>query len=158
MTTLRHFSLTDAPPPAAPAARVAFASSDRRHVDQHFGAATGFTIHWVSQRGSQIAEVIELAADNGAEDKLAERLEALRGCAAVYCQAAGAGAISRLLARDIQPRRAEPGTPITAVLADLVAQLPHRPEVWLARALRTPAEERARFDALEAEGWTGSAG
>jgi nitrogen fixation protein NifX len=65
--------------------RVAFASSDRVLVDQHFGAASAFAIHAIDEQSSTLVEVaqfMEIAMD-GHEGKLAARIDLLAGCGAV---------------------------------------------------------------------------
>ena len=80
------------------ALKVAFATTDQVHVDQHFGSAVRFAVYHVTMDEARIAEAIafEAASHDGNEDKLAARIAALGGCAAVYCQAVGASAIAQL--------------------------------------------------------------
>lgn len=111
--------------------KIAFASSDRRQVDQHFGAAAAFAIFELGDAGAnlvEVAEFIETAMD-GHEGKLAAKIGLLEGCVAVYCNAAGASAIAQLLAKGIQPMRVDEGVAIDALLASLLDAPPH----WLAR-------------------------
>ena len=92
--------------------KIAFASSDRRAVNQHFGAAGAFAIYEVGEaeaRLIEVAEFIETAMD-GHEGKLAAKVELLGDCAAVYCNAVGASAIQQLLLKSIQPMRVDEGT------------------------------------------------
>ena len=72
--------------------RVAFASSDRVRVDQHFGAAEGFAIYDVTPDKATLVGVAEFAEESmdGNEGKLAAKVDFLDGCAAVYVLAIGA--------------------------------------------------------------------
>jgi nitrogen fixation protein NifX len=101
--------------------KIAFASSDRRQVDQHFGAAESFAIYELSDDDARLVEVAEFTdsdtAMDGHEGKLAAKIDLLADCAAVYCNAVGASAIKQLLARDIQPLKVEEGTLIAACWA-----------------------------------------
>ena len=69
--------------------KVAFATSDRVSVNQHFGASAGFAIYAVDGERSRLVEVAEYPAEfyqnsmDGNENKLAERISALADCAAV---------------------------------------------------------------------------
>jgi nitrogen fixation protein NifX len=122
--------------------KVAFASADATHVDQHFGAAEGFVIYRVDAQHSVLLEAAQFG-----------RLD----CVAVYCQAVGASAISQLKTRGIQPMKVAPGTPISGLLRALRQELRDGPSAWLARAIerRAPAPQRVdRFAAMEAEGWS----
>jgi nitrogen fixation protein NifX len=141
---------------AAPAIRVAFASADRRHVDQHFGAAEGFVIYHVDAARYELLEATQFGRldMDGNEDKLAAKIEALDGCVVVYCQAVGASAIGQLKAKGIQPIKVTPDTLISGLLRDLQKDLRTGPSPWLARAIEARQPNRAsRFDAMEAEGW-----
>jgi len=118
--------------------KIAFASSDRRAVNQHFGAAEAFAIYEVGEaeaRLIEVAEFIETAMD-GHEGKLAAKVELLGDCAAVYCNAVGASAIQQLLAKSIQPMRVDEGTLIDDLLAGLQKSLLNDPPVWLAKHIK----------------------
>lgn len=136
--------------------RVAFATSDMRQVDQHFGAATAFAIYGLEPRQYGLLEVaqFEAPAMDGNEDKLAARIAALEGCIAVYCQAVGASAIAQLRARGIQPIKVASGASVSGLIEGLCAELREGPSAWLARALQPRAPRTAaHFDAMEADGW-----
>lgn len=138
------------------AVKVAFATSDMRQVDQHFGAAESFAIYAVDPDQASLVEATQFGslAMDGNEDKLATKIAALAGCIAVYCQAVGASAINQLLAQGIQPVKVGPGTPVTELIVALQEELRAGPSAWLARAIdnQQPKDGR-RFDAMEAEGW-----
>jgi nitrogen fixation protein NifX len=136
---------------------VAFASADRKRVDQHFGAAEGFVIYRVGADRTELLQAAQFGRldMDGNEDKLAAKIDALADCVAVYCQAVGASAIGQLKTRGIQPIKVAPDTPISGLLKALQRELREGvPSAWLARALerRTPGSAD-RFDAMEAEGW-----
>jgi nitrogen fixation protein NifX len=138
------------------ALKVAFATSDMKHVDQHFGAAQSFAIYALDMEKSCLVEAIEFGKldMDGNEDKLAAKIDALDGCIAVYSQAVGASAINQLKARGIQPVKISPGAAISGLLASLQEELRQGPGSWLARAIQqaTPADP-SRFDQMEADGW-----
>ena len=138
------------------ALKVAFATSDMQHVDQHFGAAEAFAIYALDQDKSCFVEAVEFGRldMDGNEDKLVDKISALEGCIAVYSQAIGASAINQLKARGIQPVKISPGAPINGLLSSLQEELRQGPGSWLARAIQqaTPADP-TRFDQMEADGW-----
>lgn len=157
MTLTRRLRLVDSREPEEamdPVLKVAFASADRKHVDQHFGSTCAFAIFEVSRDGSRLLELVEFgpALQDGNEDKLAARIEALNGCAAVYMKAVGSSAILQLRAKGIRPMKVAPGTPIAAQLFLLVSELQQDPTD---RAQSAVAIEKdpARFDLMAAEGW-----
>jgi nitrogen fixation protein NifX len=135
---------------------VAFATTDRKHVDQHFGAAMAFAVYAVSPSHASLVEYAqfgELQYD-GHEDKLSPKLALLQGCAAVYCQAVGGSAIRQLLAAGIQPLRVEEGSVIEQLIRDLQADWRAGNAAWAEKALlrrQEPTDDR--FAAMEAEGW-----
>jgi len=136
--------------------RIAFASSDRRVVDQHFGAAEAFCIYQLAEDDARLVEVAEFhdsdVAMDGHEGKLAHKIELLEGCAAVYCNAVGASAIKQLLAAGIQPMKVEEGMPVDELLCGLNQSLKKDPPAWLAKRLQS--KDADRFSAMEAEGWS----
>ncbi|WP_462323029.1 NifB/NifX family molybdenum-iron cluster-binding protein [Halochromatium sp.] len=140
----------------ATAIKVAFATTDRRHVNQHFGAAEGFAIYRVSANGYELLEVAQFGRldMDGNEDKLGAKIEALAGCIAVYCQAVGASAISKLRAQGIQPIKVAPESLVSSQLHALKRELRDGPSAWLKRAIaqQSPRSE-SRFDAMAAEAW-----
>ena len=129
--------------------KIAFATSDRKAVNQHFGAAESFAIYEVSEHDAkliEVAEFIETAMD-GHEGKLAAKVELLGDCAAVYCNAAGASAIQQLLAAGIQPMRVDEGSAIEELLNGLQKNMVEEPPVWLAKHLKKQSGKS--FDADE---------
>jgi nitrogen fixation protein NifX len=138
------------------ALKVAFATRDMKHVDQHFGAAQSFAIYAVDRERACFVEACEFGDldMDGNEDKLAEKITALDGCIAVYSQAVGASAIGQLKAQGIQPVKVSPGAEIGDLLESLQDELRQGPGSWLAKAIAStlPADP-GRFDAMETEGW-----
>lgn len=137
--------------------KVAFATSDRRSVDQHFGAAEAFAIYRVDPAHAALVEATQFGrlSMDGNEDKLAAKIAALEGCVAVYCQAVGASAVNQLLAAGIQPLKVPAGTPVSDLVDALRAELRDGPSAWLSRAMRLQAGRAGdRFDDMEAEGWS----
>jgi nitrogen fixation protein NifX len=142
--------------PRESALKVAFATSDMKHVDQHFGAAESFAVYALNQEHAALTEVIQFGrqAMNGNEDKLAAKIEALDGCIAVYCQAVGASAINQLQARGVQAVKVSPGAQIADLVESLQDELGHGPGTWVARAIeRHRPRDSGRFDDMEQEGW-----
>lgn len=154
---MRHLKLvhsTEAPP--AMRVKIAFASADRKTVDQHFGAAEAFVVYELSEDDARLVEAVEFhdsdTAMDGHEGKLAAKITLLGGCAAVYCNAVGASAIKQLLAAGIQPMKVPEGTPVDEVLCGLNQALLAEPPVWMAKHLKSG--DAGRFDAMDAEGWS----
>ena len=138
------------------AIKVAFATTDMKTVNQHFGSAQAFAIYAVDIDKSLLVEVMQFSKleQNGNEDKLIEKIDALQECIAVYSQAVGASAVSQLKSSNIQPIKVVPGSSITEMLKLLQEELRLGPSIWLARAIdQSKDREPARFDDMESEGW-----
>ncbi len=136
--------------------RVAFATTDMKHVNQHFGSAQSFAIYQVNPERADMLEAAEFGKldQDGNEDKLAAKITMLQGCAAVYCQAAGSSAVQQLLAVGVQPVKVSEGSSIPALIDALQEEMRSGPSSWLARAIqRQQGPDMGRFDEMEAEGW-----
>lgn len=139
--------------------KIAFASSDRLRVDQHFGAAERFVIYEVTADKATLAGVAEFAPEamDGNENKLGAKVDFLAGCAAVYVMAIGASAIKQLLARGIQPIRVGEVDSVYELLAEVGKAIEEGGVAWVDRALAAQAKARDgdRFAGMEDEGWQG---
>jgi nitrogen fixation protein NifX len=136
--------------------KVAFATSDMKRVNQHFGSSESFAVYAVEPEASHLLEVAQFGhlAQDGNEDKLVAKIASLADCAAVYSQACGASAVRQLLAKGIQPVRVEAGTEIAGLIEALQHEIEDGPSAWLAKAIRQQQGcDMARFDAMEDEGW-----
>lgn len=137
--------------------KVAFASSDRQTVNQHFGSSKSFVIYGVNPEALKLLSVVEFGEleQDGNEDKLITKLDLLDGCVAVYCCACGASAVRQLMAKNINPVKVTEGAHIEDLLAAFQAELREGPSSWLAKAIRrvNSGNDTKRFDAMAAEGW-----
>jgi len=139
-----------------PAFCVAFAPRDVTAIEEHFGSATRFAAYRVWSDHDELMDVtpFDQAEHDGNEGKLAAKIAALEGCAAIFCQAVGSSAIRQLLAQSIQPIKVEAGTTIRATLAFLRGELAQPTAPWIVKALsRTERKDVSRFDAMASDGW-----
>jgi nitrogen fixation protein NifX len=153
--------------------RIAFASSDRTHVDLHFGGGERLVVFDVSpgradlvgtgefikaelkgqnkDRGLSRAELnpdapvaVTIGPD---EDKVAAKLDFLQGCAAVYAAQIGASSIKRLLGIGVQPIIVDVGHDIHDLLNEVSLAMFHGGLSWVeratAKARETPTRELA---------------
>jgi len=139
--------------------KVAFASTDRTRVNQHFGAAEGFVIYEVTPDKATLVGVGEFAEEamDGNEDKLTAKVEFLDGCAAVYVMAIGASAIKKLMSKGVQPIRINEVDTVDDLLAEISKAMNDGGVAWIDRAIAAQAKARAedRFASMEDEGWQG---
>lgn len=152
---MRHLRLVLPTEESTMSVKIAFASSDRRQVDQHFGAAESFAIYELSD-DARLVEVAEFTdsdtAMDGHEGKLASKIDLLQDCAAVYCNAVGASAIKQLLARGIQPLKVEEGTLIDTLLGELNQSLASNPPAWMVKQIKRQ-NAGDRFGSMAEEEW-----
>ncbi|NUA43733.1 hypothetical protein HAT93_01387 [Dickeya solani] len=78
--------------------KVAFASSDYHHVDQHFGATPRLVVYGVKEDQVTLLKVVDFNVRYGhQEDKLTCRIDALEDCVTLYCVAIGDAVFRQLL-------------------------------------------------------------
>lgn len=142
--------------------RVAFATSDRQRVNQHFGASEGFVIYEVVPGRATLVGVAEFSdaseqAMDGNENKLAAKVSFLAGCIAVYVMAIGGSAIKQLTLRGIQPIRIGEVDAVEDLLRDISTAMSEGGVAWIDRAIAAQAKNEAgdRFASMEREGWDG---
>ena len=84
--------------------KVAFATQDLKRVDAHFGWAKNIAIYDVSPEGHRFVEAIQFDGDlkeDGNEDKLAPKIEAIKDCTILYVAAIGGSGAARVVANNI---------------------------------------------------------
>ncbi|MBS1160979.1 MAG: Dinitrogenase iron-molybdenum cofactor biosynthesis [Proteobacteria bacterium] len=138
--------------------KVAFATTDRLRVNQHFGAAEGFAIYEVTPEKATLVGIGEFAEESmdGNEDKLIAKVDFLAGCAAVYVMAIGASAIKKLMAKGIQPIRTSEVDAVDELLAEISKAMTEGGVAWVDRAVAAQAKKTEdRFANMEEEGWQG---
>ena len=139
--------------------KVAFASTDRTRVNQHFGAAEGFVVYEVTPDKATLVGVAEFAEEamDGNEDKLGAKVDFLEGCAAVYVMAIGASAIKKLMAKGVQPIRINEIDAVDDLLSEVSKAMSDGGVAWIDRAIaaQTKAKAEDRFASMAEEGWEG---
>jgi nitrogen fixation protein NifX len=127
--------------------KIAFATQDKERVDAHFGWAKSIVVYEISAAGQQFVESFEFGdklEEDGDEDKLAPKLEAIKDCAILYVAAIGGSGAARVVAMKIHPIKVPQPENIAEILDKLQAVLQGTPPPWLRKALAKD-EERA-FD------------
>lgn len=120
--------------------KVAFATNDLATVDAHFGWARHLAIYEVTPERHALATVVQFEGsleEDGDEDKIAPKLEALAGCAIVYVGAIGGNAAARVVAARIHPVKVATPRPIESILLQLREVLAGSPPPWLRKAMRS---------------------
>jgi nitrogen fixation protein NifX len=118
--------------------KVAFASTDKVHVDEHFGQAEAFYIWEIGPEDASFSGVVQVKAEaeiGHSDDKIEARGAALADCALVYVGEIGGPAAARLVAKKIHPIKSKDHEPITDVVAKLQDVLKGNPPPWLRKAM-----------------------
>jgi nitrogen fixation protein NifX len=109
-----------------------------QHVDAHFGWAKNIAIYDVSTDGYRLVETCQFGGsmfEDGNEDKLIPKIEAIGDCAIVYLSAIAASAAARIVAKKIHPVKVEPTVSIISQLDRLVETINGNPPPWLRKAM-----------------------
>ncbi|HIK53793.1 MAG TPA: nitrogen fixation protein NifX [Synechococcales cyanobacterium M55_K2018_004] len=135
--------------------KIAFTTSDRVHIDSHFGWAKKIDVYDVTSEGYEFLETLYFDGDlkeDGNEDKLLPKIEALHDCTIVYVSAIGGSAAARLIKKRITPVKARSEEDeIEAVLTKLVQTLKGNPPPWLRKALQQRNTVLDELDDVEEE-------
>ena len=124
--------------------KVAFATQDLKRVDAHFGWAKNIAIYEIGPESHEFVEAIQFDGDlkeDGNEDKLAPKIEAIKDCAILYVAAIGGSGAARVVANNIHPMKVNQPEPISDLLDKLQEVLRGVPPPWLRKAL-TKGKER----------------
>lgn len=132
--------------------KIAFATQDLVHINAHFGSAKQMAVYDVSPEGYQFVEKITFDGkldEDGNEDKLVPKIEALSDCTIVYVAAIGGSAAARLIRKRVTPVKSRTEEDeITEVLENLVTTLKGSPPPWLRKALQ---QQEKTFEDFEEE-------
>lgn len=138
--------------------KIAFTTSDNTHINAHFGSARKIDVYEVDTKGYEFVETLKFDGnlnEDGNEDKLQPKIEALHDCTIVYVSTIGGSAAARLIKQKITPVKAQSEEQeIAEVLTNLVKTLNGNPPPWLRKALqqRSPAlDELDQLDEVKEE-------
>jgi nitrogen fixation protein NifX len=129
--------------------KIAFATQDLKRVDAHFGWAKNIAIYEVSPDGHAFVEAVQFDGDlqeDGNEDKLAPKIEAIKDCAILYVAAIGGSGAARVVANNIHPMKVAQPEPIADLLVRLSDVLKGTPPPWLRKALLKGKERVLDFE------------
>jgi len=116
--------------------KVAFASTDKVHVDEHFGKAKEFYLWEIGPEKAEFTGVLQVdEGDGDADDRIEARSSALADCALVYVGQIGGPAAARLVAKKIHPLKSKEAEPIADLVEKLREVLQGNPPPWLRKAM-----------------------
>ena len=134
--------------------KIAFATQDQQRVDAHFGWAKHLAVYDIDAAGYRFVQDFgfgEDLAEDGNEDKLAPKLDAIKDCAIVYVAAIGGSAAARVVASKIHPIKVPQPESILDILEKLQEVLKGTPPPWLRKALQKAEGAESNFDEDEDE-------
>lgn len=118
--------------------KIAFATQDQQRVDAHFGWAKSIVIYEIGPDGYHHVENFEFGdklEEDGDEDKLAPKLDAIKDCAILYVAAIGGSGAARVVALKVHPIKVPQPEAIADILVQLQKVLKGTPPPWLRKAL-----------------------
>ena len=130
--------------------KIAFATQDLETVNAHFGWAKNIAFYDLDTEGYTLSHVASFEtnlAEDGNEDKLLPKIEALKGTAILYVAAIGGSGAARVVAQKIHPVKVEKPEKITDLLERLRILLGGTPPPWMRKILRDRGEKS--FDFIE---------
>jgi len=133
--------------------KVAFATQDLVRIDAHFGWARNLAIYDLTPEGWSLDRVEEFSGElneDGNEDKLQPKLEALKGVSILVVGAIGGSGAARVVAQNIHPMKVAEPEPIEGMLAKLQDVLKGTPPPWLRKVLAKDGERSFDFEEEEA--------
>jgi nitrogen fixation protein NifX len=133
--------------------KIAFTTSDNIHINAHFGSAQKIDVYEVDQTHYDFVETLRFDGnlnEDGNEDKLLPKIEALHDCTIVYVSTIGGSAAARLIKRKITPIKAQSeDQKITDILTKLVQTLGGNPPPWLRKVLQQSSPALDELDQLD---------
>jgi nitrogen fixation protein NifX len=129
--------------------KIAFATQDLVRVDAHFGWAKNIMVYDLTPQGHTFVETFSFGDDlqeDGNEDKLSPKIEAIKDCAVLYVAAIGGSAAARIVANKIHPVKLKDPEAIVDVLEKMRVVLSGTPPPWLRKALLKGQERQFNFD------------
>lgn len=133
--------------------KVAFATQDLERIDAHFGWARNLAIYDLSAEGWSLDRVEEFSGElneDGDEDKLLPKLEALKGVSILVVAAIGGSGAARVVAQNIHPMKVPEPEPIEDMLGKLQEVLKGTPPPWLRKIMAKSGERSFDFEEEEA--------
>lgn len=129
--------------------KIAFATQDKESVNAHFGWAKHIVVYELSPEGHRFVQSFDFGdklQEDGDEDKLAPKLDAIHDCAILYVAAIGGSGAARVVASKIHPIKVPQPESIAEILEKLQAVLKGTPPPWLRKALQKDAAPSFDFE------------
>jgi nitrogen fixation protein NifX len=129
--------------------KVAFSTQDCKRIDAHFGWAKNIAIYDLDADGWKLDKVVAFDGDlkeDGDEDKLKPKLEAIKDCSILVVAAIGGSGAARVVAQNIHPMKVAQPEPIEEMLAKLRDVLKGTPPPWLRKVMAKGQAKELDFE------------
>ncbi len=129
--------------------KIAFATQDLKRVDAHFGWARNIMVYELTAAGHTFVETLKFDGDlqeDGNEDKLSPKIEAIKDCAVLYVAAIGGSAAARIVVNKIHPVQIKEAEPILDILEKMRVVVSGTPPPWLRKAMLKGQERQFDFE------------
>lgn len=129
--------------------KVAFATTDGKKIDEHFGRAGMFAIYEIMETSHRFVEVRKFAEgmdmavvdtkDMGSlhDDAVQNKVDRLADCKLIYLTEIGGPSAARLVKKGIMPMKVKEIISIESALDQLMVKIKQSPPPWLKKALMT---------------------
>ncbi len=127
--------------------RVAFATTDEKTIDEHFGRAGTFAIYEITEAGYRFIEMRKFAQgqdkaivdtkDMGPlhDSAVQGKVERLADCKLIYLTEIGGPSAARLVKKGIMPMKVKEPIPIQTALDQLEDMIKKSPPPWIKKAM-----------------------
>ncbi len=129
--------------------KVAFATTDGKNIDEHFGRAGMFAIYDITETGHRFVEMRRFAdgmdmavvdtKDKGPlhDSAVQNKVDKLADCKLIYLTEIGGPSAARLVKKGIMPMKMKEIISIESALGQLLETIKKSPPPWLRKALKT---------------------
>jgi nitrogen fixation protein NifX len=127
--------------------KIAFATTDGVHIDEHFGRAGSFAIYDLKRGGYSFVEMKKFAEGRDKEieetkglgqihdDRVQQKVDSLGDCKIVYVTEIGGPSAARLVSKGMMPVKVKENTSIETSLKKLLNTVSTAPPPWLRKEL-----------------------
>jgi len=124
--------------------KVAFASSDGEHIDQHFGWSKIFYLFEVGEDSFELLKEIDSAEEiENEKEKLNYKIKTIEDADIMYCTQIGPTASKMVQGAGIHPVRVTDGEKIVDAIAQLHEMIAKKEPIWLLRIFHKAKQRSA---------------
>jgi nitrogen fixation protein NifX len=129
--------------------KVAFATTDGKNIDEHFGRAGMFAIYEITEGGHRFVEMRKFAdgmdkavvdtRDTGPlhDSAVQNKVDKLADCKLIYLTEIGGPSAARLVKKGIMPMKMKEIVSIENALGQLLETIKKSPPPWIRKAMKS---------------------